>query len=76
MEGEGETPNVVEMLRTILDSPMLKFDPNKYFERAALVFVQFSEMSSRINANHALLKKVLLELEKANHLLRKVQKKL
>ena len=47
----------------------------KYFERATLVFMQFSAMNQKVNANHALLQKVLAQLETCNHLLRKLHKK-
>ncbi len=55
---------------------MLKFDPAQYFERATLVFMQFSAMNQKVNANHALLQKVLGQLENCNHLLRKIQKRI
>jgi len=73
---EGETLNIQDVLLTLLKSPMLKFDPSQYFERATLVFMQFSAMNQRVNANHALLQKALGELENCHRLLRKLQKKL
>ena len=72
---EGETLNIQDVLITLLKSPMLKFDPAQYFERATLVFMQFSAMNQKVNANHALLQKVLAQLETCNHLLRKLHKK-
>jgi hypothetical protein len=73
---EGETLNIQDVLLTLLKSPMLKFDPAQYFERATLVFMQFSAMNQKVNANHALLQKVLGQLENCNHLLRKIQKRI
>jgi len=73
---EGETLNIQDVLLTLLKSPMLKFDPAQYFERATLVFMQFSAMNQKVNANHALLQKVLAQLENCNHLLRKIQKRI
>ena len=73
---EGQTLDINDVLLTLLKSPMLKFDPAQYFERATLVFMQFSAMNQKVNANHALLQKVLGEMETCNHLLRKLQKKL
>ena len=73
---EGQTLDINEVLLTLLKSPMLKFDPAQYFERATLVFMQFSAMNQKVNANHAILQKVLGEMETCNHLLRKLQKKL
>ena len=72
---EGQTLDIHESLQTLLKSPMLKFDPAKYFERATLVFMQFSTMNQQVNANNALLRKVLAQLENCNHLLRKISKK-
>ena len=73
---EGPTLDINDVLLTLLKSPMLKFDPAQYFERATLVFMQFSAMNQKVNANHAILQKVLGEMETCNHLLRKLQKKL
>jgi len=73
---EGQTLDINDVLLTLLKSPMLKFDPAQYFERATLVFMQFSAMNQKVNANHAILQKVLGEMETCNHLLRKLQKKL
>ena len=73
---EGQTLDIHETLDTLLKSPMLKFDPAQYFERATLVFMQFSAMNQKVNANHAILMKVLAQLENCNHLLRKLAKKL
>ena len=73
---EGQTLDINDVLLTLLKSPMLKFDPAQYFERATLVFMQFSAMNQKVNANHAILQKVLGEIETCNHLLRKLQKKL
>ena len=73
---EGQTLDIHESLQTLLKSPMLNFDPAKYFERATLVFMQFSAMNQKVNANNALLRKVLAQLENCNHLLRKLSKKI
>ena len=73
---EGQTLDIHETLLTLLKSPMLKFDPAQYFERATLVFMQFSAMNQNVNANHAILQKVLAQLESCNHMLRKISKKI
>ena len=73
---EGQTLDIHDTLLTLLKSPMLKFDPAQYFERATLVFMQFSAMNQKVNANHAMLQKVLAQLENCNHMLRKISKKL
>ena len=73
---EGQTLDIHETLNTLLKSPMLKFDPAKYFERATLVFMQFSAMNQKVNANNSLLRKVLAQLENCNHMLRKLSKKI
>ena len=73
---EGQTPDIHESLNTLLKSPMLNFDPAQYFERATLVFMQFSAMNQRVNANNSLLRKVLAQLENCNHMLRKLSKKI
>ena len=65
---EGQTLDIHETLLTLLKSPMLKFDPAQYFERATLVFMQFSAMNQKVNANHAILQKVLAQLESCNRL--------
>ena len=75
MEGES-TPDLYDLLLKVSKSPMLKFDPAEYFERATLVFMQFSQMSMKINANHALLIRLLKQLEDCQHLLRKISKKI
>ena len=75
MEGET-TPDLYALLKEVSESPMLKFDPAEYFERATLVFMQFSQMSMKINANHTLLMRLLKQLEDCQHLLRKIAKKL
>ena len=73
---EGQPLDIHETLLTLLKSPMLKFDPAQYFERATLVFMQFSAMNQKVNANHAILQKVLAQLESCNHMLRKISKKI
>jgi hypothetical protein len=73
---EGETPNLHELLLKVSESPMLKYDPSKYFERATLIFMQFSCMSQKINENHMLLRKLTKQMEECQHLLRKIAKKI
>ena len=75
MEGET-TPDLYALLKKVSESPMLHFDPAEYFERATLVFMQFSQMSMKINANHALLIRLHKQLEDCQHLLRKISKKI
>ena len=75
MEGES-TPDLYALLKEVSESPMLQFDPAEYFERATLVFMQFSQMSMKINANHALLQKLTKQLDDCQHMLRKIAKKL
>ena len=74
MEGTP-TPDLYDLLKKVSESPMLGFNPAEYFERATLIFMQFSQMSRKINENHFLLLKVLTQLEEANHMLRKISKK-
>ena len=74
MEG-SQTPDLYDLLLKVSKSPMLGFDPAQYFERATLVFMQFSVMSRKINENHSLLQRVLKELQECNHMLRKISKK-
>ena len=73
MEGTP-TPDLYDLLKKVSESPMLGFTPAEYFERATLIFMQFSQMSRKINENHNLLLKVLTKLEEANHMLRKISK--
>ena len=75
MEGET-TPDLYGLLKEVSESPMLKFNPAEYFERATLVFMQFSQMSMKINANHALLLKMMKQLDECHRLLRKITKKI
>ena len=75
MEGET-TPDLYAIIKEVSERPMLQFDPAEYFERATLVFMQFSQMSMKINANHTLLQKLTKQLEDCQHLLRKISKKL
>ena len=75
MEGET-TPDLYALLKKVSESPMLKLDPAEYFERGTLVFMQFSQMSMKINANHALLMRLHKQLEDCQHLLRKISKKI
>ena len=75
MEGTPN-PDLYDLLFKVSTSPMLQFDPAEYFERATLVFMQFSAMNQKVNANHAILQKVLAQQENCNHLLRKLAKKL
>ena len=56
---EGQTLDIHDTLLTLLKSPMLKFDPAQYFERATLVFMQFSAMNQKVNAR---------KVGKGNHL--------
>lgn len=75
MEGEP-TPDLYALLKEVSESPMLKFDPAEYFERATLVFMQFSQMSMKINANHALLQKMTKQLDECRFMLRLIVKKI
>ena len=54
MEGTP-TPDLYDLLKKVSESPMLGFNPAEYFERATLIFMQFSQMSRKINENHSLL---------------------
>ena len=74
MEGES-TPDLYDLLLKVSKSPMLEYNPAEYFERATLIFMQFTCMSRKLNENHALLLKVTKQLEDCNHLLRKIAKK-
>ena len=75
MEGT-QTPDLYALLHKVSTSPMLQFDPAEYFERATLVFMQFSCMNRKINDNNDLLHNCLKQLQECNHMLRKVAKKL
>lgn len=74
---EGQTtPDLYAIIKEMSESPMLKFNPAEYFERATLVFMQFSQMSMKINANHALLLKMMKQLDECRHMLRMIAKKI
>ena len=75
MEGTPN-PDLYDLVFKVSTSPMLQFDPAEYFERATVVFMQFSCMSRKINENHSLLQKCLKELQECNHMLRKGAKKI